>query len=324
MNEPMTLRFEIVLRADAALLEIAREMLRVMRPVPAASSPSGDGGPGAGAEPHAPVAGPGVVAPAVETPERLGAWNEPAKRAADAPPIPRRSGKWTAERSALLAEMWPRGDAAEAILEAVNALPGAAIDTPIAVAQRAKQMGLHRDEVARARIFQAASALRIARAKERGDSGGPRSPNMDVRARRWDEARVAALEAAWRVQPPLSRAEIAARVSAVSPHLEAVTPQQISNEAAARRLPARFEAFGHGVVAGAASPPAAPPPPSAPLADDPPVREEPGEPYRCGGKPLSAWQVRDIAVRLGLPADARLGEINAARRGKFSPIERAA
>jgi hypothetical protein len=177
------------------------------------------------------------------------------------------------------------------------------------------------------RIAQAGAALRIARAKERGDVRVPHSPLMDVRARRWDEARVAALEAAWRVQPPLRPAEIAARVSAVSPHLETLAPQHVSHEAYLRKLPRRFEVFGRGVVAdGRSSPPAAPPtaPRPAPPPDDRPVGEEPGEPYLCAGKPLSAWQVRDIAVRLGLPADARLGEINEARRDKFPSIERAA
>lgn len=63
---------------------------------------------------------------------------------------------WTPARDALLAERWPRGWSAEALLVAASALPGEAIGSAAAVATRVKHLGLQRDADALSATLRAA------------------------------------------------------------------------------------------------------------------------------------------------------------------------
>jgi len=90
----------------------------------------------------------------METPQPEGTTSTPGTCVAPSTPAAASSGhplrrgpppsRWTPERLALLAKLWPEGAPSEAIRQAVNALPGPAIATGMAVESQAKKIGARR------------------------------------------------------------------------------------------------------------------------------------------------------------------------------------
>jgi hypothetical protein len=267
-----TLRVEIVLRADPALLEIVRQAVGVFRRTPT-PAPADDGGPAAEVAHDATAAGPDVE-------------QDTGVGAAPAGAMPCEDGGAEAPDAAV------EGTAADAPLPPLAPQPAG---EPRAPAALPKQL----------------------------------NPWHDIRARRWDAARIAELQALWQVRPSLGRKVLAERISAAAPHLDVLTMQQVSAEASRLHLPMRdWDAPATPAAAVAASPPPAvkqPPVVAAPALV--PLSTPSRSPYDLGSESLrdgrvvcDAARVAAYAARYDLPWDGGdMRPINLHRRARAWP-----
>lgn len=158
-----------------------------------------------------------TVSPPASAPETADPAREPQAPAPDAATAgPRRGAVWTEARDALMREGWPQGEAAEALLARLNALPGAPVLSATAVRKQAFKLGL-------------------ARLPGKVITDAPRN------SAKWNDARDAVI--ARDVPDMVAWAEIVARVDALpgAPVGSEMAVQQRAKRLGIRRDPARLQ-----------------------------------------------------------------------------------